>query len=168
MELHYGGQMQKSQTTRGWAIEVRLSFREAEQRLDAKLFLNEYLRWEIEAPIGLLSSTKCFYMPLSEGGRRQRGSSEEATGAAYQGLTERWAHLPWNSWDTGLLTRKSGTFITVSTCWKGCLVHHLEGPQQRREAIQDILSSLRGQLHWQVYPVTTEKDTWGGCYWILV
>ena len=42
--------MHKSQTTREWAMEVGLSFREVEWRLDAKLFLNEYPRWEIEAP----------------------------------------------------------------------------------------------------------------------
>ena len=33
------------------------------------------------------------------------------------------------------------------------------GSQQRREAIHDILSSLRSQLHWQVYP-TAVKETW--------
>ena len=49
IELHYGDQMHKSQTTRNWATEVGLSFREAEQRLNAKLFLDEYSRWEIEA-----------------------------------------------------------------------------------------------------------------------
>ena len=42
--------MHKSQTTREWAIEVGLSFREAERRLNAELFLDEYPRWEIEAP----------------------------------------------------------------------------------------------------------------------
>ena len=42
--------MHKSQTAREQAIEVGLLFREAEQRLDAKLSLNKYPRWEIEAP----------------------------------------------------------------------------------------------------------------------
>ena len=42
--------MNKSQTTRGWAIEVGLLYREAERRLDAELFLDEYPRWEIGAP----------------------------------------------------------------------------------------------------------------------
>ena len=42
--------MHTSQTAREQGIEVGLSFREAEQRLDAKLFLNEYPRWETEAP----------------------------------------------------------------------------------------------------------------------
>ena len=31
------------------------------------------------------------------------------------------------------------------------------GSQQRREVIHDIFSSLRSQLHWQVYPTTAEE-----------
>ena len=50
LELHYGDRMNKSQTAREQAIEAGLLFREAEQRLDAKLFLNEYPRWELGAP----------------------------------------------------------------------------------------------------------------------
>ena len=42
--------MCKSQTDREQVTEVGLSFREAEWRLNAELFLDEYLRWEIEAP----------------------------------------------------------------------------------------------------------------------
>ena len=37
-----GDTMLKSQTTREWAIEIGLLFRDAEWRLDAELFLNEY------------------------------------------------------------------------------------------------------------------------------
>ena len=35
------------------------------------------------------------------------------------------------------------------------------GPQQRREPIWDILSSLRNHLHQWVYPIATEEDTQG-------
>ena len=35
------------------------------------------------------------------------------------------------------------------------------GPQQRREAMHDILSSLRNHLHQWVYPVAAEEDTRG-------
>ena len=35
------------------------------------------------------------------------------------------------------------------------------GPQQRREAIHDILSSLRNQLHQRVYPIAAKEDTRG-------
>ena len=42
--------MNKSQAAMEQAIEVRLSFREAEQRLGTKLFLDEYPRWKLGAP----------------------------------------------------------------------------------------------------------------------
>ena len=35
------------------------------------------------------------------------------------------------------------------------------GQQQRKEAIQDILSSLRNHLHRWVYPIAALEDTWG-------
>ena len=50
LELHYGGRMTKSQTAREQAREVGLLIREAEQRIDAELFLDEYPRWEFGAP----------------------------------------------------------------------------------------------------------------------
>ena len=50
LELLYGDRMNKSQTAREQALEVGLSFREAEWRLDAELFLDEYPRWELGTP----------------------------------------------------------------------------------------------------------------------
>ena len=50
LELHYGGRMRKSQTAREQAREVGLSIREAEWRIDAELFLDEYPRRELGAP----------------------------------------------------------------------------------------------------------------------
>ena len=50
LDLHYRGRMSKVQITREWAMEVGLLVREAEQRIDIKLFLNEYPRWELGAP----------------------------------------------------------------------------------------------------------------------
>ena len=41
--------MRRSQTTREQAREVGLSIREAEWRIDAELFLDEYPRWELGA-----------------------------------------------------------------------------------------------------------------------
>ena len=49
-ELHKGGRLRKTQTTREWAREMGLLVREAEQRIDAELFLSEYPRWELGAP----------------------------------------------------------------------------------------------------------------------
>ena len=42
--------MRKSQTAREQAREVGLSIREAEQRIDAELFWDEYPWWELGAP----------------------------------------------------------------------------------------------------------------------
>ena len=42
--------MQKSQAAREWAREVRVSIREAEHQVDAKLFLDKYPRWDIGGP----------------------------------------------------------------------------------------------------------------------
>ena len=50
LELHYGGRIRKSQTTREQARETGLLVREAEQRVDTELFLNKYPRWELGAP----------------------------------------------------------------------------------------------------------------------
>ena len=50
LELHYGDRLCKSQSAREWARKVGLSIREADQRLNAKLFLDEYARREIGGP----------------------------------------------------------------------------------------------------------------------
>ena len=50
LELHYGGRIRKSQTAREQVRETGLLVREAEQSIDAELFLNEYPRWEFGAP----------------------------------------------------------------------------------------------------------------------
>ena len=50
LDLQYGGRIQKSQTAREQARETGISVREAEQRIDAELFLDECPRWELGAP----------------------------------------------------------------------------------------------------------------------
>ena len=110
LELHYGDRMNKSQTTREQAIEVGLSFREAEQRLGAKLFLDK----SAMKLVGYQTSHK---------------EIRDLYHSVY------------------LLRRSLGP----PPC----------GPQQRRKAICDILSSLRNQLHWWVYPIAAEEDTQG-------
>ena len=50
LELQYRGRIWKSQATSEWAREMGISVREAECRIDAELFLNEYPRWEMGAP----------------------------------------------------------------------------------------------------------------------
>ena len=50
LELQYGGRIQKSQATREQAREAGTSVSEAEQLIDAELFLDEYPMWELGAP----------------------------------------------------------------------------------------------------------------------
>ena len=153
--------MCKSQTTREQAIEVGLSIREAEQRLDPELFLNKYPRWEIEAPHQCIILHEMFLHATQQGRRRQRGSSHEAAGKAYQGLDPE-ADLPaiklvgyWTSKKEIRDLYHSVYLLRRSPGPLPC------GPQQGNEAIWDILSSLRNCLHRWVYPATSEEDAEG-------
>ena len=152
--------MHKSHTTREQAIEVRLSFREAEWRLNAELFLDEYPRWEIEAPHWSVILHDMF-LHATEWGQKE---------------AERflwWGHqcsLPRPDHEVDLPTMKLVGYETSHKEIRDCYhsVYMLRkspgplpcGPQQR-EAIWDILSSLRSHLHWCVYPIAAEEDTWG-------
>ena len=160
LELHYGGRMNMSQTAREQAMEVGLSVREAEQRLDAKLFLDEYPRWELRAPHWSIILHEMF-VHGTEWGKKE---------------AERFIH--WGHW--GSIPRPDleadqsamdlvGYQTSHKEIWdiyhSVCLLRRSPGlppcgSQQRREAIHDILSSLRSQLHQWVYPTAT-KETWG-------
>ena len=112
--------------------------------------------WEL--PISPLSSMRCFYMQPSKGRRRQRGSSADQGSISRPDLEADQSAMElvgyWTShkeiWDiyhsVYLLRRSPG----LPPC----------GSQWRREAIHDILSSLRSWLHQQVYP-TAAKETQG-------
>ena len=50
LELQYWGRVQKSQIARKQAREMGTSVREAEHRIDIKLFFNEYPRWGLGTP----------------------------------------------------------------------------------------------------------------------
>ena len=78
--------MNKSQTAREQAIEVGLSLREAEWRLDTELFLDEYPRWELGAPhcsvIFHVMFLTCYWVRVERGGEvhlpRPPGQSAKA------------------------------------------------------------------------------------------
>ena len=102
-----------SQTTREWAIEVGLSYREVEQRLDAKLFLDKYPRWEIGVPHQSVILYEMFLHANKQG-------QKESERFICQG---HWGSLPRPDSEADQCamklvgyTRRSGTFITVSTC----------------------------------------------------
>ena len=80
--------MPKSQSPREQTIGVGLSNRKVEQRLNAELFLDEYPRWYLEAPHCSIILHAMFLHAAKQGRRRQRGLSDDATAAAYKGLTQ--------------------------------------------------------------------------------
>ena len=151
--------MNKSQTAREWAREVGLLYREAEWRLDAKLFLNEYHRWEIGA-LHWSVILHDMFLHTAEWGQKE---------------AERF--ICWGNW--GSLPRPDSEVdqSTIKLVWYRTshkeirdlyhsvyLMRRSPGtlpcrPQQRRKAVQDILSSLTNHLHRRVYPITTEEDT---------
>ena len=153
--------MHKSQTTREWATEVGLSITEAEQRLDVKLFLNKYPRWHIGAPHQSIILHEMFLHAAEQG-------QKEAERLIQWGCQ---CSLPRPDPEADLPTMKLVGYLTShKEIWDLYQSVYLLrrspgplpcGPQQRKEAIQDILSSLRNCLHRWVYPITAKEDTWG-------
>ena len=138
--------MNKSQTTREWDIEVGLSFREAEQRLDAELFLNEYPRWELGAPHLSVILHEMFLHAAKQGLKEAerficRGHQGclprpdlEADQSTMKLMGYQTSHKEiWDLYHSVYLLRRS---LAPPPC----------RPQQRREAICGILSSLRNWL----------------------
>ena len=160
LELHYGGRMSKSKTAREQAMEVGLSIREAGQRIDTELFLDEYSRWELGAPHWSVILHEMFLHATKWGWKEAErlihsgcwGSIStpdlEGDQSAMELVGYQTSHKEiWDIYHSVYLLRR---FPGLPPC----------GSQQKREAICDILSSLRSQLHWWVYPTTTE-ETWG-------
>ena len=165
LELHYAGRIRKSQTTREWAREMGLLVREAEWRIDTELFLNDYPRWELEAPHQPVILHEMF-LHAAEWGQKEaerlaqwgcHGSMSGPNPEVGQSAMELVGYLAChkeiqdNYHSVYLLKRSPG----LPPC----------GAQWRRRAICNILSSLTSWLHWQVYPAATReaqgpKDEW--------
>ena len=147
LELHYGGRIRKSQTARELARETGLLVREAEQRIDADLFLDEYPRWELGAPHWSIILHEMF-LHASEQGQKEakrlicqecQGSASEPNLGVGQSAMElvgyQTSHKEiWDIYHSVYLLRRS----------PGLPPH---GGQQRGRVIHDILSSLMIQLH---------------------
>ena len=153
--------MHKSQTTREQATEVGLLFREAEQRLNAKLFLDEYPRWEIEAPHWSVILHEMFLHATEWGQKKAErficlgcwGSLPRPDPEADQSAKKLVGY--WTSYKEIRDLYHSVYLLRRSPGPPPCR------PQQWREAIWDILSSLRNHLHQQAYPIADKEDTWG-------
>ena len=148
LELHYGARMRRSQSTREQAREVGLSIREAECRIDAELFLNEYPRWELGAPHQSVILHEMFLHAAEWGWKEAerlicwgcQGSiwrpNLEADQSAMELVGYRTSHKEIRDiyHSVYLLRRSPG----LPPC----------GSQWQREVICNILSFLRSQLNW--------------------
>ena len=139
----------------------RLSIREAEQRLNAKLFLDKYPRWEIEAPHQSIILHEMFLHAAKQGWK-------EVERFIQQGHQQ---SLPRPDPEMDLPAMKLVGYWTSHKEIRD-LYHSIYllrrspgplpcGPQQRKEAIWNILSSLRNCLHRWVYPTASKEDARG-------
>ena len=157
LELQYGGRILKSLATREQAREMGISVREAEWRIDAELFLNEYPRWELGAPHQSVILHEMFLHAAEQGHKEAErlvcqgcwGSASEPNLEAEYSAMELVGHQTSHKeicniyHSVYLLRRPPG----LSPC---------DG-QQRRRAICNILSSLTSQLHQHECPATIQE-----------
>ena len=144
LKLHYEGRMSKSQTAREQAREGGLSIREAEWRIDAKLFLNEYPRWELGAPHQSIILHEMFLHAAEQGQKEaerliHQGSISRPDLEADQSAMELMGYWTshkeiWDIYHSVYLLRRSPSLPPCGSQW-------------RRVVICNILSSLRSWLH---------------------
>ena len=158
LELQYGGRIQKSQIAREQAREMGILVREAECRIDIRLFLDEYPRWELGAPHWSVILDEMF-LHTAEQGQKE---AEHMVCWGCQGSTSE------PNLEAGHSTMELVGYQTshkeIQDIYQS--VYLLRRPlglpscedQLRRRTICDILSSLKGQLHQHRYPATTGED----------
>ena len=155
LDVQYGGRIQKSQATREQARERGIFVREAEQRIDAELFLNVYPRWELGAPHWSVILYEMFLHAAEQGHKEAErlihwgccGSASEPNLEADYSAMELVGYRTsckeiHNIYHSVYLLRRP---LGLPPC----------EDQKRRTVIHDILSSLMSWLHWCRYPATT-------------
>ena len=157
-ELQYGERIQKSQIATEQARETGILVREAECRIDIRLFLNEYPRLELGAPHQSVILHKMF-LHAAEWGQKEaecmvHGGCWDSTsepnleaGQSAMKLVGYWTSCKeiWDIYHSIYLLRRP---LGLSSCWDWL----------RRETIHDILSFLTGQLHQCGHPAVTSRD----------
>ena len=140
------------------AREMGILVREAEHRIDIRLFFDEYPRWEFGTPHWSVILHEMF-LHTAERGQKEaeymicqgcQGSTSEPdleAGHSAMELVGYWTSNKeiWDIYHNFYLLRRSPG---LPSC----------GDQLRRRTICDILSSLTGWLHWHGYHATTGED----------
>ena len=119
LELHYGGRVQRSQIDWEQAKEMGTSVRESECRIDVKLFLDEYPRWELGTP----HQSVILHEMLLHAAKRGQKEAEHMVHQGCQGSTleldPEAGHSTMELMGYQTSTKKSETSIRVFFCYEG-------------------------------------------------
>ena len=149
------GRVWRSWITWEQAKETGTSVRESEHRIDVRLFLNEYPRWELGTPHQSVILHKMF-LHAAESGQKEVecmvcwGSTSEPDPEAGHSTMELVGYQTSHK-------EIQDIYQSVYLQWRPPGLHSC-GDQLRRRTIWDILSSLKDQLHRHGYPATTGED----------
>ena len=142
LELHYGGRLRKSQTTREQAKEAGLSIWEAEHQIDTDLFLDKYPWLELGTPHWSFILHKMFLHATEQGWK----DVERLICWGHWGSMWR-PELEADQSALELLGYQTSQKEILDICHSVYLLRRSPSlppcvSQWRRKAIQDILSSI--------------------------
>ena len=159
LELHYGGRVTRSWIAQEQAKEMETSVREAECRIDARLFLDEYTWWELGTPHWSVILHEMFLHATNRGQKE----AEWMIHWGHQGIMlepdPRAGHSAMEL--VGYWTSHKGIwdiYQNIYLIWRPLGLPSC-GEQLRKRTIWDILSSLKDQMHRHGYPATTGEDS---------
>ena len=147
LSLRYGHWVQRTQAAWDFAEENNMSFHEVECQIDIRLFLDEYPRWELGTPHRAIILHE-MYQHAADRGQKEaewmvcwghHGSVYDPGSEADQSAMEL----------VGYHTSQKemrDVYQSIYLLWRAPGLPP-RGAQPWRKAIQDILSSLKSQLH---------------------
>ena len=149
LSLRYEDRVQRTQAAQDFAEENDTSIHDAECQIDIGLFLDEYPRWELGTPHRAIILHKMFLHALLIEGRKRW--SEWFTGdAMQQHVNDPGSKVDQSAMElVGYHTSQREMRDIYHSIYLLQMAPGLPPcrAQSRRKAIQDILSSLKGQLH---------------------
>ena len=115
-----------------WLLRGRWRMKACPSRRQNSTWMQNYfsmstLGGRLGHPTTHSSSRGCSYMPQSPGRRKWSNQFAKATSKVSQGWMLGQMYLPSSSWDTRPSGRRSGGYITKSTCWEDCPAFHHVG-----------------------------------------
>ena len=139
--------MQRTQAAWDWAEEDDTSIRKVECQIDIGLFLDEYPRWELGTPYRAIILHEMFLHATNRGQNKAEWMvCQDSYGSMYDPDSEvDQSTMELVGYHTSQRDMRD-VYQSVYLLWRAPGLPPC-GAQSRRKAIQDILSSLKGQLH---------------------